>query len=269
MLCRSIYSFTVGESPVWKHDIKLQQILSEIKSGSYVVVQTCIKIALLAINKGVDLLPLYNDLTTQCSCLHFSYLNFLNHSLSRCLFEWVSRAIREFFTHVKAVVVNTVQNPSALTYMVGLVTRIHEEEILKFPLANKVAFRRYIMQCCSVVKETAAEFRTYLSESSLKIRTGETNLIGIADSKSYNDDEEEEEEDDSVDEVEHYSTEDEISVVAVCVSLMDVTLDSMKFALASITSISDAVHSSGTDGVMSSAVDQGNQLCRMHCLLRK
>mmetsp|Transcript_503 Transcript_503/g.847 ORF Transcript_503/g.847 Transcript_503/m.847 type:complete len:396 (+) Transcript_503:1265-2452(+) len=250
----------IKKAPVWKHDIKLQQLLSDIKSGSNLVVQTCIKIALLSVNIGVDLSPLFNDLLAQCSSLHSTYLLFLDQSLSRCLFEWVSRAIREFFTHIRSVIVNIVQNPSAVTYLVGLVTRIHEEDILKFPLANKVAFRRYIMQCCSVVKETAAEFRTYLSESTLKIKAGEASEVDIDDNGETGSNDDDEDEDDE--EVEHYSSQ-EVSVVSVCVSLMDVTLDIMKFALSSITSISDAIYSTGTEDTMSS-VDDRAELCAIN-----
>ena len=104
------------------------------------VVQTCIKLLFFVLIKmWIWFHCSMNYCLSQCSS-HSSYLQFLDQSLSRCLFEWVSRAIREFFTHIRAVIGNLGKNPSSVTYMVGLVTRIHEKTFSSFPWQIKLHF---------------------------------------------------------------------------------------------------------------------------------
>lgn len=187
--------------------------------------------------------PVIEELKTKCSDLYSVYLQFLSLSLSQCLFELVTRGIREFFTQIRSFVDTMANNPSATNFTAGLIARIHEDDIKKFPIANKVAFRRYLLRSCAVVKDTIAEFQNYLSESQsceegLEIKDVEVECRGRDDADDGGD---EDDDDDSDGIPTTYSSREEVSFARRCVELMILALDGLKFALTSTTTTADAI----------------------------
>ena len=229
---------------LWRQDTNLQSYLSDLKSHSHSIAQSCIKVGILATDPTVDLVPIYIEISHHTTNLQSVYLQLLDQSLSQCLFEWVSGSVRELFIQVKALVEHIKNNSSGISYTAGLISRIHDESIQKLPLSNKVAFRRYIMLCCGVVKETIAEFRTYIDKSQKRIEDASLSLEAethdVVDADDDGDDEEEEESCE-------YSSEKEIAVASVCVDLMTVSQETLKLSLETITTVSDAVYS-GLEG---------------------
>jgi hypothetical protein len=142
--------------------------------------------------------------------------------------EWISSSVRELMVQVKALVEHVRDNNTAgVTMLAGLVSRVNDESIQKLPASNKIALRRYILQSCTVTKDTVEEFRTYLAESSDDAVTKKR--------------EEEDDDDEEEDDVCRYVSMEERAAVGACVDIMIIALDAMKLSLKAITTISDAI----------------------------
>ena len=153
---------------------------------------------------------------------------------------------------VKALVEHVRDNDSAgVTMLAGLVSRVNDDSIQKLPASNKIALRRYILQSCTVTKDTVEEFRAYLAESSDDAVT----------KKEDEEDEEADDDDDDADDACRYVSLEERAVVGVCVDLMIVALDTMKLSLKAITTISDAICTQNGDVNEGKLSPVGNLTC--------
>ena len=218
----------------WRNNPQLQQHLEELKNGSNDVAKSCIKIGILSKDSLIDLSLLFSELLIQTQFTHSLFLRLVeNCALSHCLMNWIVSSIRELMVQVKALVEHVRDHDqNGVTFLVGLVARVNDDSIQKLPASNKIALRRYILQSCTVTKDTVEEFRALLSESS----EDDT----LAKKEDHEKDEEEKDDEDEEDDCGYVSAE-ERAAVSVCVDLMAVALDVMKFALKAITTISDAI----------------------------
>lgn len=218
---------------MWRNNPQLQTQLEELKNSSNDVAKSCIKIGILSKDPLIDLSLLFSELAVQTKFTHSSFLRLIEHSaLSRCLMDWISSSVRELMVQVKALVEHVRDNNTAgVTMLAGLVSRVNDESIQKLPASNKIALRRYILQSCTVTKDTVEEFRTYLAESCDDAVTKKT------DDEEDDDDDDDDEEDD----VCRYVSMEERAAVGVCVDIMIIALDAMKLSLKAITTISDAI----------------------------
>lgn len=218
----------------WRADIIMQNRLIEFKKVSILLSQSCTKLAILIVkklsNEVIDSLLI--EIKKYIELLNLGFLEVQQCLLCDPLFNLIRQEavciliqIKEFIDYISNNNLDNNINISA-----GMISE-RSDSIQKLPLSNKAAYRRSILECISVTKDTLQEFEVYVQESNQQ-----------KNDKYEDNDDEDDDGMDFGDDVDYSATE--IVTVNKCISLIKASLECMKVALSVMTCVGDNVTNS-------------------------
>lgn len=198
----------------------------------------------------------------------------MSESLFNSTAQCLNSLLGEFQALFEAV---KIGNRTAVNYTTGMITKINEDTAQKLPLANKAAYRRFIMQKCLIVKETVKEFSEYIDKSRAQLSSkadtaadaadddeevseGVEKLHLKADDQDDNDEDDDFDEDYANDMEEVLYDELELCLVGNALTIMNLGLEVLKETLNITTSVADrvaALHDNDLSG------ESGRWVCKM------
>jgi hypothetical protein len=220
----------------WRADIIMQNRLIEFKKVSILLSQSCTKLAILIVkklsNEVIDSLLI--EIKKYIELLNLGFLELQQCLLCDPLFNLIRQEavciliqIKEFLDYISNNNLDNNINISA-----GMISE-RSDSIQKLPLSNKAAYRRSILECISVTKDTVQEFEIYVQESNEQKNDEDTNK---------NDDDDDDDGMDFGEDVNYSATE--IVTVNKCIALIKASLECMKVALSLMTCVGDNVTNS-------------------------
>ena len=177
-----------------------------------------------------------SEFTGGLSYLVDRFLSLENIDISKPLFKIVAYAVKGLLLQANALVVKLgeVDVHDDLAAETGKVWNACEN-IKKLPVANRIAYRREIIESCGVVKDTKEEFEGYL----LKSDDVGQNANKEDDDDADNDDVDDDDYDDDDEEVKYNQTEK--IVVKKCVDLIDAAFKVIKIFLENMPNYKDDI----------------------------
>jgi len=232
----------------WRDDAMLHQALNNIKAASQAWAMSCSKLALL-ISKSPSpeaLTSLLEEMLSNIDVVLVVYMQLVDCSLSKPLFGMVSLSLRSQLFHSKEFM-EFVSSPSpdygSISNAAGVIFKMYDQ-VQDLPMTNKAAYRRFVMEQLTVVKDTMREFQGYVDAAAVG-SDGATTTVNQAEEVDEDDDEDDEP-----------YTPHEASVVQICLGSMDCTMQSLKAVLVIMTHVADALTPASTSASTSDAQDR-------------
>lgn len=228
-----------GTGAPWRDDSELQRRMGNVKAASQAFAMSCSKLAFLASRQPSSeaLQSLEEELVASTDVVMMSFLQVSDCAICQPLFYQVQQLIRSQLLTAKEFVDamgTEVVDYEAVSNGAGVVFKIYDKVQL-LPMTNKAAYRRFIMERMSLVKDSVLEFERYVSEAEAEAEAGE----GAAGNRVTVEDQEEGEEEDEEEDDEPY-TPQEAATASSCLHLLRCALDTMRTCLAIMTLVADA-----------------------------
>lgn len=223
------------EGTPWRDDPVLQGRMSNVKAASQAFAMSCSKLAFLASRQpSVEALQsLEEELVASTDVVMMSFLQVSDCAICQPLFYQVQQLLRSQLLTAKEFVdamgVDVVDY-DAVSNGAGVVFKIYDKVQL-LPMTNKAAYRRFIMEKMSLVKDSVLEFERYVSEAEAGGDAG-GNRVQVEDQEDDDDD------DDDEDDVPY--TAKEAATASSCLHLLRCALDALRTCLAVMTLVADA-----------------------------
>ena len=272
----------------WRDDADMQKRLSNVKAASQAFAMSCSKLALLArqqpspeASQSLD-----DELLASADILLVCFLQAADCSICPPLFYHVQQLLRSQLLTAKEFMEALCQEPTdfdAISNGAAVVFKIYDKVQL-LPMTNKAAYRRFLMEKMSLVKDTIVEFEGCVREAGEQAEgNGETceegggesfgeagegggdvrNGSGSVEVRDDHDDEDGDEE-------EAPYTPKEVATAESCLHLVRCAFDALKTCLAVMTHVADlhspsAAESSGAAGAGTAAVFACTDSARAVC----
>lgn len=238
-----------GQGSRWRNDETLQQAINNIKAGSQALAMSCSKLALLLPKAPApDVLgSLLEELVANTDAIMVVYLQFVDCSVSKPLFDMVSSLVRSQLGRGKEfmdLAASTSPDFGEISNSAGVIFKLYDQ-VQTLPMTNKAAYRRFTMERLAILNDTISEFTRYVAVA----REG-----GGTPPRQQGDDEDEDDEDD-----EPYTME-EVETVEACLRSMECSTQALKLALAAMTHVADLVTPS-TSSSPTSVAESEREAC--------
>jgi Grap2 and cyclin-D-interacting len=222
-----------GQGSRWRNDETLQQAINNIKAGSQAFAMSCSKLALLLPKAPApDVLgSLLEELVANTDAIMVVYLQFVDCSVSKPLFDMVSSLVRSQLGRGKEfmdLAASASPDFGEISNSAGIIFKLYDQ-VQTLPMTNKAAYRRFTMERLAILNDTISEFTRYVAVA----REG-----GGAPPRQQGGDEDEDDEDDEDDEP---YTFEEVETVEACLRSMECSTQALKLALATMTHVADLV----------------------------
>jgi hypothetical protein len=224
----------------WRADDIMQNRLIELKKVTVLLSESCTKLAILIVkklsNEVIDSIVI--EIKKYIELLYVGFIELQQCLLCDPLFYLIKQETVCILVQIKDFIDYIIANnfDNSVNILAGMISE-RSDSMQKFPMSNKAAYRRSILECISVTKDTVQEFETYIQESNDNDNNGDDNNGNDNDDNDDND-----EMDFGDDDVNYSSTE--IITVSKCLSLIKSSLECMKVALAVMTCVGDNVTNS-------------------------
>ena len=233
----------IAEGP-WIRDKVLQTKLAALKDAADILSKATTRLTIVTTRDGSELgvSSIAAEMTMNVNSLMGNYMAVIDCSLGDPLFHVISRSIRgKLLQILDLIAILSKDEPgNARNSRTGMVWKT-SDQIQQLPLSNKAAYRRFVMERISAVKDTLTEFEEYLAAAQLKAGSGEeaqsvqdriNEEMGVDEDNEGGDDEEE-------DEGAEYGPSDFI-FVGESVDLIRLSLELLKTGLAVMTTVGDS-----------------------------
>jgi len=218
----------------WRADDIMQNRLIELKKVTILLSESCTKLAILIVkklsNEVIDSIVI--EIKKYIELLYVGFIELQQCLLCDPLFHLIKQETVCILVQIKDFIDYIIANnyDNNVNILAGMISE-RSDSMQKVPMSNKAAYRRSILECISVTKDTVQEFETYIQESN--------------DNDNNNDNDDNNDDDDmdfGDDDVNYSSTE--IITVSKCLTLIKSSLECMKVALAVMTCVGDNVTNS-------------------------
>jgi hypothetical protein len=236
-----------GQGSRWRNDEALQQALNNVKAGSQALAMSCSKLALLLPKAPAPevLGSLLEELVANTDAIMVVYLQFVDCSVSKPLFDMVSSLVRSQLGRSKEfmdLAASASPDFGEISNSAGVIFKLYDQ-VQTLPMTNKAAYRRYLMERLAILNDTISEFTRYVAVAREE--------GGSAPLRQQGDDDEDEEDD------EPYTVEEVVTVEA-CLRSMECSTQMLKLALAAMTHVADLITPSTSS---SSVADSEREAC--------
>ena len=233
----------IAEGP-WIRDKVLQTRLAALKDAADVLSKATTRLTIVTTRDGSELgvSSIAAEMTMNVNSLMGNYMAVIDCSLGDPLFHVISRSIRgELLQILDLVAILSKDEPgNARNSRTGMVWKT-SDQIQQLPLSNKAAYRRFVMERISAVKDTLTEFEEYLAAAQLKAGAGEEaqSVQDRINDEMGVDEDDEGGEDDEEEEGAEYGPSDFI-FVGESVHLIRLSLELLKTGLTVMTTVGDS-----------------------------
>ena len=232
-----------GQGSRWRNDEALQQALNNVKAGSQALAMSCSKLALLLPKAPAPevLGSLLEELVANTDAIMVVYLQFVDCSVSKPLFDMVSSLVRSQLGRSKEfmdLAASASPDFGEISNSAGVIFKLYDQ-VQTLPMTNKAAYRRYLMERLAILNDTISEFTRYVAVAR---EEGGSALL-----RQQGDDEDEEDD-------EPYTVE-EVATVEACLRSIKCSTQMLKLALAAMTHVADLI----TPSTFSSSVAESER----------
>ena len=211
-------------------DYDVEKYVTDIKEVAEIVNTCSTKLTLVRKStpneKISNFVEICSEFTGGLSHLVDRFLALDNIDISKPLFKIVAQAVKGLMLQSNGLIVKLGR--ATVDEDVGAETgKVWNacEDIKKLPVANRIAYRREIIESCSVIKDTKEEFEGYLQNS----ENLEQSVKAPEEEVEDNDDDDDDDDDDDYDEITYNQTEK--IVVKKCLDLIDTAFKLLKVFL--------------------------------------
>jgi hypothetical protein len=221
---------------IWKGDKNYHNLLNNLKSASIELSSMSTKLTLVCSHNPSNsaLQSIIVELTQILNMFIHCYFTLIECKLSRPLFNIITDTVIGVLQHYNDLINKlSIGEFSQANITTGMIWKACEN-VSKIPISNKIAYRRFILEILSSLKDTVGEFEEYIVSSKEAIENN------TEEESSDGDDEDGEFDDmDYLDDIKYNS--EELITVENSIVLMNITIDSIKLALEIMSSSSDQI----------------------------